>query len=99
MEYNETDNECKSNKSCDIYKCTVNSSEFDTHEYFCQVLQGDSFTDLTTYLFQKQRKFQAYNQKIGQKWKFSQISYYSHHNTVSLQNSQNFKKICSEWRV
>ena len=100
MEYNETDNECESNKSCDIYKCTLDSSEFNTHEYFSHVLQADSFTVLTTckskvesmqkllsliqsssdidalttvkehvqsgisiktYLFRKQRKFQAYN--------------------------------------
>ena len=47
MEYNETDNECESNKSCDIYKGTVDSSEFNTHEYFSHVLQADSFTDLT----------------------------------------------------
>ena len=45
MEYNEIDNECESNKSCDIYKCTVDSSEFNTCEYFSHVLQADSFTD------------------------------------------------------
>ena len=34
-----TDNDCESNKSCNIYKRTVDSSEFNTHEYFSHVLQ------------------------------------------------------------
>ena len=48
MKYNETYNECESNKSCDIYSAQhSDSSEFKTHEYFSHVLQADSFTDLT----------------------------------------------------
>ena len=37
----------ESTKRCDNNKYTVDSNEFNTHEYFSHVLQVDSFTDLT----------------------------------------------------